>query len=99
MNIAFGVGQKRLTTVTMPSNYTRRDGGRQIVAKGTQFKDFLWYLVIAAVAFPLVPLFDHLGRPDCVLLGPGHPVRNTMQARNANVSVNFMGFIFGSFLL
>jgi hypothetical protein len=34
------------------------------MAKGTQFKDFLWYLVIAAVAFPLVPLFDHLGKPE-----------------------------------
>jgi|SRR5580700_3239225 hypothetical protein len=34
------------------------------MAKGTQRKDFLWYLVIAAVAFPLVPLFDHLGRPE-----------------------------------
>jgi hypothetical protein len=34
------------------------------MAKGTKRKDFLWYLLIAAVAFPLVPLFDHLGRPE-----------------------------------
>ena len=34
------------------------------MAKGTQFKDFLWYLVIAILAFPMVPLFDHLGRPE-----------------------------------
>jgi hypothetical protein len=34
------------------------------MAKGTQFKDFLWYVVIAILAFPMVPLFDHLGRPE-----------------------------------
>ena len=34
------------------------------MAKGTQFKDFLWYLLIATAAFPLVPLFDHLRRPE-----------------------------------
>jgi hypothetical protein len=34
------------------------------MAKGTQSKDFLWYAVIAVVMFPLVPLFDHLGRPE-----------------------------------
>ncbi len=34
------------------------------MAKGTQFRDFLWYVAIAAAAFPLVPLFDHLGRPE-----------------------------------
>jgi hypothetical protein len=34
------------------------------MAKGTQFKDFLWYLAIAAVASPLIPLFDYLGRPE-----------------------------------
>jgi len=34
------------------------------MAKGTQFKDFLWYAVIAILAFPMVPLFDHLGRPE-----------------------------------
>lgn len=34
------------------------------MAKGTQLKDFLWYIVIIVVAFPMVPLFDHLGRPE-----------------------------------
>lgn len=34
------------------------------MAKGTQFKDFLWYIAIAVVVFPLIPLFDHLGRPE-----------------------------------
>lgn len=34
------------------------------MARGTQFKDFLWYVVIVVVAFPLLPLFDHLGRPE-----------------------------------
>jgi hypothetical protein len=34
------------------------------VAKGTQAKDFLWYLVIAVVTFPLVPLLDRVGRPE-----------------------------------
>jgi hypothetical protein len=34
------------------------------MAKGTQFKDFLWYLAISVLAFPMVPLFDHLGKPE-----------------------------------
>ncbi len=34
------------------------------MTKGTQLRDFLWYVVIAILAFPMVPLFDHLGRPE-----------------------------------
>jgi hypothetical protein len=34
------------------------------MAKGTKPKDFLWYLIIAIVAFPMVPLFNYLGRPE-----------------------------------
>jgi hypothetical protein len=30
----------------------------------SRFNEFLWMLAIAAVAFPVVPLFDHLGKPE-----------------------------------
>lgn len=32
--------------------------------RGTQFKDFLWYIAIVVVASPLLPLSDHFGRPE-----------------------------------
>lgn len=34
------------------------------MAKGTQFKDYLWYLVIVIIASSVGLLFDHLGRPE-----------------------------------
>lgn len=34
------------------------------MAKGSRVRDILWYLAIAALAFPVVPLFDHLGKPE-----------------------------------
>ena len=27
-------------------------------------KDFLWYVAMAIIVSPLIPLFDHLGRPE-----------------------------------
>src|SRR5579862_6436789 len=39
-------------------------GGRKLVANGTQFKDYFWYLVIVIVASSFGLLFDHLGRPE-----------------------------------
>ena len=32
--------------------------------KITNPKDFLWYVAMAIIVFPLIPLFDHLGRPE-----------------------------------
>lgn len=34
------------------------------MAKGTQLKDYVWYLVIVIVASSFGLLFDHLGRPE-----------------------------------
>ncbi len=30
----------------------------------SQFKQFLWWVAIAVVAFPMVPLFDYLRKPE-----------------------------------
>jgi hypothetical protein len=35
-----------------------------MMEKKGRFKPFLWGALIAAVVLPLVPLFDHLGKPE-----------------------------------